>query len=90
MAFPGSNPGYAVSQGGDGFPVAVPLQAPGVTVQTQSFYGNPQAGQTNFVDPVPFQAVGNQPHPVVASSPCGDFPPQYTGKSSKLGQYVPL
>lgn len=86
MAFPGSIPGFAVSQGGDGVPV--PLQVPGVTVETQSSYGNPQAGQRNFVDPVPFQAVGNEPHPVMASSPC--FPPQHTEKSPKLGQYVPL
>ncbi|XP_029202017.2 uncharacterized protein LOC114966354 isoform X2 [Acropora millepora] len=86
VAFPGGIPGFALSQGGDGVPV--PLQVPGVTVQTQSFNGNPQAGQRNFVDPVPFQAVGNQPHPVVASSPC--FPPQHTEKSPKLGQYVPL
>ena len=67
MAFPGSTPGNAVSQGGDGVPVVIPLQAPGVTVQTQPFYSYPQAGQTTIGDPVPFQAVGNQPHLVVVT-----------------------
>ena len=75
-AFPGSTHGYAVVQGVDGAPLAVPVQACGVTVQTQPFYGYPQAGQTNIGGPVPFQAVANQPT---------GFPPQYTEKS----QHVP-
>ena len=86
MAFPGSTPGYAITQGVDGVPVAVPLQVSGVTVQTQPFYGYPQAGQTGIGGPVPFQAFGNQPHHVVATSSGSDFPPQYTEKS----QQVPL
>ena len=76
-AFPGSTPGYAVAQGVDGVPVAIPLQASGVTVQTQPFYGYPQAGQTNIGDPVHFQAVANHPHHVVATSSGGGVPPQY-------------
>ena len=82
-------PGYAMAQGEGGVPVAVPLPASGVTVQTQSSYGYALAGQTTGV-PVPFQAVGNQPHPVGASSSGGGFPPQDTEKSPNLGQYVPL
>ena len=69
-----------------GGPVAVALQSPGVTAQTHSSYGYALAGQTIGVS-VPFQAVGNQPHSVVASSPGGGFPPQYTEKSPNLGQY---
>ena len=83
MAFHGSIPGYAVAQGVDGVPVAIPLQAPGVTVQTQPFYARPQAGQTTVGGAVPVQAVSNQPHLVVA-------PPQDTKESQKPGQYVPL
>ena len=86
MVFPGSTLGYAVAQGVDGVPVGIPVQASGVTVQTQPFYGYPQAGQTNIGDPVPLQAVGNQPHHAVATSPSSDFPPQYAEKS----QQVPL
>ena len=84
MAFPGSTPGYAVTQGVGGVHVAVPLQTSGVTVQTQPSYDYAQAGQTTGV-PVPLQAVGNQPHPVVAT-----LPPQQTEKPPKLGQYVSL
>ena len=81
MAFPGSIPGHAVAEGVDGVTVAVPLQASGVAVQTQSSNGFALAGQTTGM-PVPFQVVGNQPHPVVgATSPGGGFPPQYTEKS---------
>ena len=83
MAFPGSIPGYAVVQGVDGVPVAVPLGAPGVTVQTQPFYGYPQSGQTTIGGSVPLQAVSNQAHLVAA-------PPQHTEKAPKPGQYVPL
>ena len=80
MAFPGSTTGIAVSQGVGGGPVAIPLQASGVTFQTQPFDGYPQHGQTTIGGPVAFQAVGNQPHRVVATSP-GDFPQQHTEKS---------
>ena len=72
--------------GVDGVPVAVPVQASGVTVQTQPFYGYPQVGQTNIGGPVPFQVGGNQPLHVVASSSGRDFPPQCTEKS----QLIPL
>ena len=72
--------------GVDGVPVAIPVQASGVTVQTQPFYGYPQAGQTNIGGPVPFQAVGNQPHQVVATSSGEDFPPD----CSETSQLIPL
>ena len=61
--------------------VVIPMQASGVTVQTQPFNGYPQAGQTSTGGPVPFQAVASQPQHVVATSSGGDFPPQYTEKS---------
>ena len=79
-------PGYA--QGEGGVPVAVPLPASGVTIQTQSSYGYALAGQTTGV-PVPFQAVGGHPHPVGAISSGGGFPPQDTEKSPNPGQYAP-
>ena len=69
-----------------GVPVVVPLQEPGVTIQTQPFYGHPPAGQTTIGGPVHFQAVGNQPQLEVVPSPGGDIPPQYTERS----QQVPL
>ncbi|KAK2548968.1 hypothetical protein P5673_030716 [Acropora cervicornis] len=69
--FPGSTPGYAVAQVVGGGPVAIPLQASGVTGQTQPFYGYPQAGQATIGGPVPFQAVGNQPQLVVVPLPGG-------------------
>ena len=69
-----------------GVPVVVPLQGPGVTIQTQPFYGYPPAGQTTIGGPVHFQAVGNQPQLVVVPSPGGDIPPQFTERS----QQVPL
>ena len=78
---PGSTAGYAVAQGVGGGSVAIPMQASGVTVQTQPFYGYPQAGQTSIGGPVPFQAVASQPQHVVATSSGGGFPPQYTEKS---------
>ena len=81
--------GYAVAQSEDGVPVAVPLPASGVTIQTQSSYGYALAGETTG-DPVPLQAVGSQPRPVGANSPGGGFPPPDTEKSPNLGQYVPL
>ena len=74
-----------MTQGVGGGPVAVALQAPGVTAQTQSSFGYALAGQTAGVS-VPFQTVGNQPHPMVASSPGRGFPPQCTEKSPNLGQ----
>ena len=80
-SFPGSMPGYVVAQGVGGGPVAIPMQASGVTGHTQSFYGYPQAGQTSIGGPVPFQAVASQPQHVVATSSGGGFPPQYTEKS---------
>ena len=89
MAFPGVPPGYAVVQGVGGVPVAIPVQAPGVTVHSQPFYGYPQAGQTTIGGPVPFQAVGNQPHLVVATAP-GVTAPQDTEASHKPGEYAPL
>ena len=70
----------------DGVPVVVPMQGPGVTIQTQPFYGYPSAGQTTIGGPVHFQAVGNQPQLVVVPSPGGNIPPQYTERS----QQVPL
>ena len=84
VAVLGSTPGYAVAQGVGGVPVAVPLQTSGITVQTQSSYDYALAGQTTGV-PVPAQAVGNQPYPVVAT-----LPPQQTEKPPKLGQYISL
>ena len=90
MAFPGSIPGHAVAEGVDGVTVAIPLQASGVAVQTQSSNGSALPGQTAGV-PVSFQVVGNHTHPVVgATSPGGGFPSQYTEKSPKLGQYISL
>ncbi|XP_074607308.1 uncharacterized protein LOC141860177 isoform X1 [Acropora palmata] len=80
-ALPGSTAGYPVAQAVGGGSVAVPMQASGVTFQTQAFYGYPQAGQTSIGGPVPFQAVASQPQHVVATSSGGDFPPQYTEKS---------
>ena len=80
-ALPGTTAGYPVAQGVGGGSVAVPMQASGVTFQTQAFYGYPQAGQTSIGGPVPFQAVASQPQHVVATSSGGDFPPQYTEKS---------
>ena len=82
MAFPGSIPGYAMAQGVGG-PVAIPMQAPGVTGQTQPFYSYPQAVQTTVGGTVPLQAVSNQPHLVVAL-------PQDTKESEKPGRCVPL
>ncbi|XP_067047512.1 uncharacterized protein [Acropora muricata] len=76
----------ALSQVVDGVPVVVPLQGPGVTIQTQPFYGYPPAGQTTIGGPVHFQAIGKQPQLVVVPSPGGDIPPQYTERS----QQVPL
>ena len=81
-------PGYAMTQGEGGAPVAVPLPASGVTIQTQSSYGYALAGQTNGV-PVPFQAVGGHPHCVGAISSGGGFTPQDTENSPNLGQYAP-
>ncbi|XP_015757497.1 PREDICTED: uncharacterized protein LOC107336923 [Acropora digitifera] len=78
--------GNAVAQGVDGVPVVVPLQGPGVTIQTQPFYGYPPAGQTTIGGPVHFQAVGKQPQLVVVPSPGGDIPPQYT----EVAPQVPL
>ncbi|XP_044181687.1 uncharacterized protein LOC114969462 [Acropora millepora] len=75
-----------LSQVVDGVPVVVPLQGPGVTIQTQPFYGYPQAGKTTIGGPVHFQAIGKQPQLVVVPSPGGDIPPQYTERS----QQVPL
>ena len=88
--FPGSTPGYAVAQGVGGGPVAIPMQAPGVTGQTQPFYGYPQAGQATIGGPVPFQAVGNQPQLVVVPFPGGGFPPQYTEHSQQVPQKEPI
>ncbi|XP_074607296.1 uncharacterized protein LOC141860170 isoform X1 [Acropora palmata] len=90
VAFPGVPPGYAVAQGVGGVPVAIPMQAPGITVHTQPFYGYPQAIQTTIGGPVPFQAAGNQRHLVVATAPGEVAAPQHTGESQKLGQYAPL
>ena len=70
MAFLSSTPGYVVAQGADGGPVAIPLQAFGVTGQTQFSNGSALAGQTTCV-PVPFKAVGNQPHLEVDTLPDG-------------------
>jgi len=75
-----------LSQVVDGVPVVVPMQGPGVTIQTQPFYGYPSAVQTTIGGPVHFQAVGNQPQLVVVPSPGGNIPPQYTERS----QQVPL
>ena len=80
-ALPGTTAAYPVAQGVGGGSVAVPMQASGVTFQTQAFYGYPQAGQTSIGGPVPFQAGASQPQHVVATSSGGDFPPQYTEKS---------
>ncbi|XP_067047532.1 uncharacterized protein [Acropora muricata] len=88
--FPGSTPGYAVAQDVSGGPVAIPMQAPGVTGQTQPFYGYPQTGQTTIGGPVPFQAVGNQPQLVVVPLPGGGFPPQYTEHSQKVPLQEPI
>ncbi|XP_015749260.1 PREDICTED: uncharacterized protein LOC107329042 isoform X2 [Acropora digitifera] len=82
VAFPGSIPGHAVVEGVDGVTVAVPLQASGVAVQTQSSNGSALPGQTAGV-PASYPVVG-------ATSPGGGFPPQYTEKSPKLGQYISL
>ena len=90
MTFPGSIPGHAVVEGVDGVTVAVPLQASGVAVQTQSSNGSALPGQSTG-DPVSFQVVGNHTHPVVgATSPGGGSLPLYTEKSPKLGQYISL
>ena len=90
MAFPGGTPSHAVAEGVDGVTVAVPLQASGVAVQTQSSNGSALAGQTTGV-PVSFQVVGNPPYPVVgATLPGGGIPSQYTEQSPKLGQYISL
>ncbi|XP_067047513.1 uncharacterized protein [Acropora muricata] len=90
VAFPGSIPGHAVVEGVDGVTVAVPLQASGVAVQTQSSNGSALPGQSTG-DPVSFQVVGNHTHPVVgATSPGGGSLPVYTEKSPKLGQYISL
>ncbi|XP_029205612.2 uncharacterized protein LOC122947072 isoform X2 [Acropora millepora] len=83
VTFPGNIPGYVVAQGVGGGPVAIPMQAPGVTGQTQPFYSYPQAVQTTVGGTVPLQAVSDQPHLVLA-------PPQHTEKAPKPGQYVPL
>ncbi|XP_067047526.1 membrane-spanning 4-domains subfamily A member 4A-like isoform X2 [Acropora muricata] len=76
--------GNAVAQGVDGVPVVIPLQGPGVTFQTQPFYGYPPAGQA--AGPMHFQAVGNQPQFVVMPAAGGGFPPQYT----EVAPQVPL
>ncbi|XP_015757486.1 PREDICTED: uncharacterized protein LOC107336918 isoform X2 [Acropora digitifera] len=80
----------ALSQVVDGVPVVVPLQGPGVTIQTQPFYGYPPAGQTTIGGPVHFQAVGKQPQLVVVPSPGGDIPPQYTERSQQVPQEEPI
>ena len=76
--------GNAVAQGVDGVPVVIPLQGPGVTFQTQPFYGYPPAGQAAIGGPVHFQAVGNQPQFVVMPAAGGGFPPQYTEVSPQV------
>ena len=73
-----------MAQGVDGVPVVIPLQGPGVTFQTQPFYGYPPAGQAAIGGPVHFQAVGNQPQFVVMPAAGGGFPPQYTEVSPQV------
>ena len=84
MAFPGSTPGNTVSQGVDGVPVAVPLQAFGVTVQTQPFYDYAQAEQTTIGGSVSFQAVGNEAHLVVDTLPNGGHLQDHAKKAQEL------
>ena len=77
MAFTSSIPGNAVTHGVD-----FPLQAYGVTVQAQPYYGYTQAGQITG-GPVPFQPAGNQPHLGVANSPGGGLLQQDADKAQE-------
>ena len=79
-----------MAEGVDGGPVVIPMQAFGVTGQTQPFYGYPQTGQATIGGPVPFQAVGNHSQLVVVPLPGGGFAPQYTEHRQQVPQQEPI